>query len=178
MVIIYFMNQEIPVFNLESMKENLYLSEEEIMKAFSRLVGIKLISVVVKKNEKGVREEHISLDTILQYATTDITKKAKSASKTNLLEEFEKEFGRTLSPMECQIINGWGDLYSEELIKEALKETIYNGVKSLRYVNGILVAWKDKGYKNKEDVTKAYSTGSDDTLGDLFDYDWLDDNNE
>ena len=26
MVIIYFMNQEIPVFNLESMKENLYLS--------------------------------------------------------------------------------------------------------------------------------------------------------
>ena len=68
---------------------------------------------------------------------------------------FETELGRTISPMEVEIIKEWlHDGISEELIKEALKEAIYNNVRNLKYVDRILFTWKSKGFKTKEDVLK------------------------
>jgi len=80
--------------------------------------------------------------------------------------------------MECQIIKSWiDDNFSHELIMEALKEAIYNGVTSLRYIEKILYDWRKKGYKNKQDVIAAKKKYQDSKkeVKDVFYYDWLND---
>ena len=110
------------------------------------------------------------------FAITEVEEKNES----NLYSVFETEFGRTLSPMEFEIINGWVDNgYSEELIKLALKEATYNGVSNLRYIDKIIFEWGKKGIKNKEDVEnnrKQFKNNNVNKNKELFDYDWLNDN--
>ena len=98
-------------------------------------------------------------------------------SNSNIFSLFEKEFGRTLSPMEYEIINAWFDSgYSEELITLALKEATYNGVSNLRYNDKIIYEWGKKGIKTKEDVEKDRKKfKSNSKKKELFDYDWLND---
>ena len=175
-LLIYFINQEVPVLNIDNIKKNVYLNEEEAMEAFDRLIGIGLITMDVVKNDDGTRTEVISLDNIYQSVTTEITRKGKAQTKKNIFEEFEREFGRPLSPMEFEIINDWlNKNVDESLIEAALKETIFNGVKSLRYVSKVLLAWQDKGYKTAADVKKGYRNESESSdYKELFDYNWLD----
>ena len=115
-------------------------------------------------------------DNILKYATQDIQRDIKKETKNDIFEEIESEFGRTLSPMEYEVINGWLNKYDETLIHEALKEAVFSNAKSLRYITRILEAWTDKGYKTDKDVRGEKNL--DNTMIDLFSYDWLDDVNE
>jgi DNA replication protein len=56
----------------------------------------------------------------------------------------EQEFGRPLSPNECEHIIKWldEDLYPEELIVTALREAIYCEKVSVRYMDRILMEWE------------------------------------
>ena len=98
-------------------------------------------------------------------------------------EIIEKEFGRTLSPMEYEIIRAWLDNdMSEELIQEAIKEATYNGVSNLRYIDKILYEWSKLGIKTAKDVSdnkkkraKAKEEASSDVDMDIMDWDWFDD---
>lgn len=175
-LLIYFMNQEEPTLNIENITSNMYLTENEIMEAFSRLVSINLISVDVIKKEDGTRVEVISLDNIIKQATTDITKTHISREKDNLFDVFEREFARPLSTMEFEIINEWlNEGFSKEMIIEALRESVYNGYHSLKNISSQLNFWKEKGYKNKTDIAKGLRSESDNNvLTELFDYNWLD----
>jgi DNA replication protein len=174
-LIIYFMNQETPILDIDGIKEEAYLSEEEIMEAYEKLVTLGILETKIV-NQNGIREEIISLDGIIKSVSQDITKEGKKKLTVDLFQKFEEEFGRPLSPMEYEIINSWLDKgTSEELILEALKEAIYNNVKSLRYIEKILLNWKDKGYKNKSDVSNGLIQESqDNVLTDLYDFNWLD----
>lgn len=175
-LLIYFMNQEEPTLNIENITSNMYLTENEIIEAFSRLVSINLININVIKKEDGTRAELISLDNIIKQATTDITKKHTSNEKDNLFNIFEREFARPLSTMEFEIINEWlNEGFSKEMIIEALKESVYNGYHSLKNISSLLLYWKEKGYKNKSDISKGLRSESDNSANtELFDYNWLD----
>ena len=102
-----------------------------------------------------------------------------TAAGLAVFDIFEKELGRTLSPMEYEIINGWLDVpFKEELIISALKEATYNGVSNLRYIDKILYEWKKKGINSKEDIEKNRNDFQNRKVESkpLFDYDWLNDN--
>lgn len=176
-LLVYFTNQEEPTLNIPNIIATTYMNEEDIMESFAKLVGINLISVSVIKNEDGTRSEIISLDNLIKQVTTDITKEHALEEKENIFDKFEREFGRPLSPMEFEIINSWiANGTSQELIVEALREAIYNGAKSLRYINKILLSWQEKGYKSKNDISNGMKKESDESmLVDLFDYNWLED---
>ncbi len=62
----------------------------------------------------------------------------------DLLNLFQLEFGRLLTPMEQEIISDWKnkDNFTEDTIISALKQAVYNGAVSLRYINKILQSWK------------------------------------
>ena len=80
--------------------------------------------------------------------------------------------------MECQIIKSWiYDNISHELIMEALKEAVYNGANSFRYIENILYDLRKKGYKNKNYVINSKSKyhESKKDAKDIFHYDWLND---
>lgn len=76
----------------------------------------------------------------------------------SLFSIFEKEFGRPLSPMECETISSWvdQDQYPEELILLALKESVFAGKVHFRYIDRILLEWARNRVKNAQDV-KNYS---------------------
>lgn len=82
----------------------------------------------------------------------------EEAESRNLFSIFEKEFGRPLSPMECETISSWvdQDRYPEELILLALKESVFAGKVHFRYIDRILLEWARNRVKNAQDV-KAYT---------------------
>jgi len=89
------------------------------------------------------KDERQKLQTIKQK--DDISK---------LFHMFEQEFGRPLSPMEYETINGWidHDAYSEELITLALKEAVFAGKLSFRYIDRILIDWARHRVSNAEEL--------------------------
>ncbi|MBD8497573.1 DnaD domain-containing protein [Paenibacillus arenosi] len=72
----------------------------------------------------------------------------------NLFDIFEKEFGRPLSPMECETIAGWidDDHYSEPIILMALKEAVFAGKVHFRYIDRILLEWSRNKIRTVEDA--------------------------
>ena len=176
LLLVYFMNQDKPKLNIEDITNNIYLSEEEIMSSYEKLIELNLIETQTVKNKDGKVDEIISCDNILKYATNDIQSDIKKTTKTTIFEEIESEFGSTLSPMEYETINAWLDKYDESLIHEALKEAVFSNAKSLRYITKILQAWKEKGYKTADDIHNNKEEDKEEVS--LFEYDWLDDNEE
>lgn len=176
LLLIYFMNQENPSLDFEHITKTIYLTEEEAMKSYDRLLELSLVESKTIKNEAGVMDEIISTDNIFRFATEEIQKKIKSETKNSIFEEIESEFGRPLSPMEYEVIDGWLGKYDESLIHEALKEAVFSNAKSLRYITRILVAWTDKGYKKATDIRREKDM--DNTMVDLFTYDWMNDVDE
>lgn len=177
LLLVYFFNQEEPTLNIDNIKYSICLTENEIMESFQKLNELGLITTNIVKDEKGNRREVISLDNLVKVATSDITTTSKNNAKNNIFVEFEKEFGRTLSPVEYEMINNWiSSGFSEETIKSALKEAILNGARSMRYIDKILMSWKENGYKKSKNTND--SNLEDTTNINLFEYDWLDDNEE
>ena len=175
-LLIYLSNQEIPVLDIENIKETTYLTEEKILESFGKLTSMNLIQVNVGKNKDGKIEEIISLDNLIQSVTQDINTGIKKKTTVDLFSLIEEEFGRTLSSMEYEIINNWVKTFDPEMIKEALREAVYNNAKSLKYIESILYAWKDKGYKSIDDIHKGYVEYANKSESkDLYDFNWLDD---
>ncbi len=169
------------IYNPEDISLSIGMDKYKVMELLNNLNEKKIISISVEKNSDGKREEYISLDLLykkIMGIILDNNNEEKTLDNSDIYSIFEKEFGRTISPMECEIIKGWiDDKFSFELILEGLKEAIYNGANSLRYIEKILYDWRKKGYKTKEDVINAktkYRESKKD-VKDIFHYDWLND---
>ena len=176
LLLIYFMNQDSPTFDVELINKITCISVNKILDSFTSLTNKGLISIDVIKENSGVKEV-VNLDPIYKCMIDGLMKNNKKVVNNNIFEKFEKEFSRTLSPMEYEIINDWLDKNtSEELILGALKEATYNGVNNLRYIDKIIYEWNKKGFKNMEDVNNHLRNRntSDKSLKEISDYNWLD----
>ena len=68
----------------------------------------------------------------------------------SLIEVFEEQFGRPLTPMELEIIKEWvSSGFEENMILKALKEAVKSQVLTLRYIDGILNKWQKNGMKER-----------------------------
>ena len=85
--------------------------------------------------------------------------------------------------MELELINGWlSNGTSEELVLGALREAVYNGVTSFKYIDRIIYEWEKKGFKTMDDVSKHLmsrreSKSSNESINkkeqEVADYDWV-----
>lgn len=177
------------IFDPSKFASDLNLDIKDIMNYIGALSDKHFIRVEVMKNDKGLMEEMVLMDDFyskLSLITMDEINNASSTDSSNIYEVIEKEFGRTLSPMEYEIIRAWLDNgMSEELIQEAIKEATYNGVSNLRYIDKILYEWSKLGIKTAKDVSdnkkkraKAKEEASSDVDMDIMDWDWFDDDDE
>lgn len=176
LLLIYFMNEDVPTFDVEQINKITMISVNKILDSFTSLTNKGLISIDVIKENSGVKEV-VNLDPIYKCMIDGLIKNNKKVVNNNIFEKFEKEFSRTLSPMEYEIINDWLDKnISEELILGALKEATYNGVNNLRYIDKIIYEWNKKGFKNMEDVNNHLRNRntSDKSVKEISDYNWLD----
>lgn len=82
---------------------------------------------------------------------------ANQKSETDLYTCFEQEFGRPLSPFECETLAMWmdDDHHDPHIIKAALREAVISGKLNFRYIDRILFEWKKNGIKTIEQA-KSY----------------------
>ena len=173
----YLINEN--VYNPKQIGNDLDIAFPEVLEIINNLTEKGIMKIELAKIN-NIRTEVINLDALYEKLAFLIIKDEKEVEKPkSLFDTFETELGRTLSPMEYEIINGWLTTCSEEIIILALKEATYNGVSNFRYIDRIINEWNKKGIKTKEDVEKnrlEFKNKKDNKKQELFDYDWLNDN--
>ena len=174
-------------FDVPKFSKTLGLEDKSIMGYVSELSSSGLIDIKVIKNDKGIMEEYIYLDNFyekigLKLANKGVEEISKEKEDTNnIFSILEKEIGKQLSPIEIEIVKGWKEAnYSDDLIKEAIKEAVSNDAVSLRYIDKVLYNWNKDGVTTIEEVNKRRKnfkeSKSKDNKKELFDYNWLDAN--
>lgn len=171
------------LFNPSKFCSDLNIELKKVMEYIGILTDKHFINVEVIKNDKGLMEEVLVLDDFYNKLSFIVMDNVNSdvSVVSNIFEIIEKEFGRTLSPMEYEIIKAWLDNgFSDELIKEAIKEATFNGVSNLRYIDKILYEWGKNGIKTAADVNSNRKKRNkvkeeDDIDMDIVDWNWFDD---
>ena len=183
--IMYLYNEgEFVLFDLNKINEELGISHNELMNLIGLLNGKNLIEFKVIDNDKGIKEEYLSLENFYNKVSLLLmdNKEEEKEKQVNVFSMIEQEFGKTLSPMEYEIIKAWLESNkSVELISCALKESVMNGVPNLRYMDKVLYEWEKKGIKTKEDVDNLISIRrkkEETKKVDVFDYDWVGENDD
>lgn len=106
----------------------------------------------------------------------------------DIIESFEKNYGRDLAPAEFEEIEIWkNNLLSsfkkeeiEKIICYAIKLSTLSGIKNLNYVKGILNNWISSNYTSYQDIIDNNNKSkkidkTEENQEELFDYNWLDD---
>ena len=177
MLIIYLINDQEQVFNPQKIGIFFKKSTVKNLEMINELITKDLIKIEIKIENK-VHIEYISLEGLYKkLAFLVVNEKKQEKINENIYDNFEKEMGRPLSPIEFELINGWQtSKISDELILLALKEAVYNGAVSIRYIDRILFDWSKKGIKSKADVQREKKKFQEKKQKlDVFDYDWLND---
>ena len=177
LLLLYFDNSFDLVFDIKVVAKTLNMSEEQVLEAYSSLMKKKLIKVKAEKDGYGKVIEKVCLDNFYNEIKTDVKNSEIESSKEDIFSIFESNFGRSLSPMDYEIINAWIDKgFSEELVIAALNEAVYNGVPNLRYIDKVLYEWNRKGYKTVDDVNNRFKEDKqNDKLFEtsVLNFDWL-----
>ena len=172
LMLIYLLNcNEKLILDNKKVSKDLYLEENEVLNIISSLIEKNHISIEMSKNN-GIIEEYISLDLFYEKINSYLIENDKKDNSSDIYSKFEKEFGRTLSPVEYETISKWIESNIPlELIEAALKEAILSGVNSIRYIDKILFEWNKKGYKTSSDIVNKNK--KDEYIEEIYDYDWL-----
>ena len=77
-------------------------------------------------------------------------------TKKQLFENFEKNWGRLLSPIEIESISKWVDEdgFTPEIVNEALKQTVESNACNVRYLNKILSRYERDNVRTLEAIEK------------------------
>ncbi len=157
------------IFDIPYLSKSLGVSDKTIMNYVSELTTNGLLDIKVVKNDKGIMEEFINMDGFYEKLGLNIVNKTNeeiNESKNDTSDIFDilaKEIGKQLSPMEIELVKAWKESgYSDDLIKEAIKEAVLSNVASLRYIDKILYTWDRDGLKTVEDVQKNKKKFRDD----------------
>ena len=172
LMLIYLLNcNEKLILDNKKISKDLYLEENDVLNIISSLIEKNYISIEMSKNN-GIIEEYISLDLFYEKINSYLIENDKKDNSSDIYSKFEKEFGRTLSPVEYETISKWIESNIPlELIEAALKEAILSGVNSIRYIDKILFEWNKKGYKTSSDIVNKNK--KDEYIEEIYDYDWL-----
>ena len=181
LVLIFIINMGPRVlYDPEMISKGTGINRIRVLEVINGLISKGILAIVVKKNGSSKKmEEFISTDLFYEKMRGVLlggTNRAngKREEQMDLFSMFEKEFGRTLSSMEYEIIRGWvSDDMPSDLVREALREATYNGVSNLRYIEKIILDWKKRGYKSVKDIERARERyKKKNGNGDVFDYNW------
>lgn len=179
-ILIFIINEGIEIeYNPSIFISELNMDKYKILEIIDSLNKKNILSLIVeKRNNKAM--EYISLKPLYDKLISIVLDKEEDMNikkDDNIYGIFERELGRTLSPLEYEKINEWNKDLSSELILEALKEAVFCGVNNFRYIETILSDWNKKGYKTKEDILrdKENRQKKKKTNINVPDIDWLND---
>lgn len=151
---------------------NTNLSVSEITALIQKLIEQNFLSIDQISDKSGKIGNKYNLDQLYNQLDVLLEDKIKSGNKkagnnsstssvdnsplTQLVRQFEIEFGRYLSPIEREEIASWlnVDHYDPVLIKMALREAVLAQAYSLKYVDRVLLNWQRHNLKTSSEVQK------------------------
>ena len=156
-LLIYLYNHNNMIYDPELLSNELGITIENILIGIDSLSNKGLLSIDVSTTSNGVLEEKINLENFYEKITLSLINELNEEEKSddNIFSTIEKELDKKLTPNEQEIIVSLQKDYSDELIKEALKELVSTGNNNVKLLDRILFDWKRQGVKNVEDIQKA-----------------------
>lgn len=183
LVLVYFDNCFNSSLDIELISNTLGLDEASIMEAFNGLMIKGLVNIESRKDLENRMHEVVTMCGVYDLVCDDALEVVQEEVKTDIFKTFEKELGRTISSMELELINGWLTVgVPEEIILGALREAVYNGVTSFKYIDRIIYEWDKKGFKTMDDVNKHLMSrremkSNNESISkkeqEVADYDWV-----
>jgi DNA replication protein len=141
----------------EQMAEVMTFQQSECLFMIQRLIQRGFIEIEEEYSD-SIRHERYSIeplylrmvDSFLQ-AMNQTENAQAAADNESMYTVFEKEFGRPLSPFECETLAMWmEENHQPDIIKAALRESVMSGKLNFRYIDRILFEWKKNGIKTIE----------------------------
>ena len=120
------------ITNSEGKKTDLY-SIEPLFNAIERIMNQRPNESMVYQTGQGMNSSNHGQEELL-------------SNNLELVPLFEREFNRSLSPMEFETLNRWlvREKYEEGLIRLALREAVIRNAYSLNYIDKILFTWQQQ----------------------------------
>ena len=162
-------------YNPKVIADDMDIKLPVLLEMISELESKGILKIELK-NINGINTEVCNLDNLYEKLSLLVIKKEDTNVDKSIYDVFETELGRTLSPIEYELVSDWLNDNTEEILKLALKEATYNGVSNFRYIDRIIHEWNKKGIKTREDVIKnneEFRKNKSEKKQELFDYDWL-----
>jgi DNA replication protein len=143
----------------EQLSERMAATSRECSEMLGKLLQLRLIAIEDGMSEDQIRYEKYSLKPLWIRLAEELSADKKQKHVKSVLQDeqdlytvFEQEFGRPLSPMECENLAMWLDEDQQDpaIIKAALREAVISGKLNFRYIDRILFNWKKNGVKTIE----------------------------
>ena len=129
------------------------------------LGGVKKLYRGCKETLGGYKETlHNNIDNNIEY---NIYNNKINKEEESLYEIVERNFGRTLSPLEYEEISKWED---NEITRYAIKEAVLRRALNIKYISAIIRDCEAKGIKTINNIRKTETSENEPVL---FEYDWL-----
>ena len=114
----------------------------------------------VEKVKKNNRKQHDARHSTTNSSTSYITNQEKDkgvigGEEKTIYDVIQEEYGRNISPMEYEIISNWLEQFDNELVLHAIKESVANEAKSLRYTERILERYRQNNINSVSEAQKA-----------------------
>ncbi|MFX3617086.1 MAG: DnaD domain-containing protein [Sporolactobacillus sp.] len=183
---------DFPTF--EDLSKRMTLEETPCADLLRHLIQHGFLSIVQKKDNQ-IYSEAYSLqplwEKLLRFAAHEQDQVSLKGNEDALYTLFETEFGRPLSPIECETLAMWidEDRQAPQLIKAALREAVISGKLNFRYIDRILFDWRKNGIQTLEQAKAQGSkirrhqqpatpsrktTEKSDNIPQMPSYNWLD----
>lgn len=169
---------------VEDLQARMSAAPEEIAASLEKLVGEEWIAIAASEDpETGLPYESYDISNVHTRLAAVVADWARQeahleqeaaraeadgfghgqagaeSGQPNLFDLFEAEFGRPLTPMEIETINGWldKDKFPEPLIVAALKESVFAGKLHFRYIDRTLANWARQRIRTPEEAREYAS---------------------
>jgi DNA replication protein len=140
----------------EELSSRMTVTNTECTEMLRKLIQHGYIEIIDEYSAEGIRFEKYSLQPLWEKLIDQFLLKNKKkqerdkqSEETDLYTCYEQEFGRPLSPFECETLAMWmdDDHHDPTIIKAALREAVMSGKLNFRYIDRILFEWKKNGIK-------------------------------
>ena len=138
------------------------IDERQLFSIIQHLMDRQVLEIRQREARDGKKVDYYSFKPLLRqlevlFKQSSFSVEKMSQKDVNVLALIEQEFNRQLSGFEIEMISGWihKDKYPQELIVAALKEAILNQAHNVKYIDRILLAWKNKGIKSAQQLAAS-----------------------
>ena len=138
------------------------IDERQLFSIIQHLMDRQVLEIKQREAKDGKKVDYYSFKPLLRqlevlFKQSSFSVEKMSQKDVNVLALIEQEFNRQLSGFEIEMISGWihNDKYPQELIVAALKEAVLNQAHNVKYIDRILLAWKNKGIQSAQQLAAS-----------------------